>query len=215
MYIYRKPISDAISKVPHMFDRVQAIRIGSLEADLESIAITGNYDNKKGDITFEQIQAAAKIEVQSKDYGSRELLRQLDRLCLQYDTIREAMPSSDDRTRSMTKIVTKMRALAPATAEMIETYKRSGSPGSRLAAIAMMQMEPSHADLNWLKERFWVETPFVFYHAALALRNSTIGANQIKKEEIGQIARAAMEKVQQFEHGTPDSETLEVLSTIT
>jgi hypothetical protein len=80
-----------------------------------------------------------------------------------------------------------------------------------LAAIAMMQMVPQIADLDWLQERFSSELPFVFYHAALALQNvANICDTREKKAKIREVAQRALKTVEGFA-GVPDRGTIEVL----
>lgn len=111
----------------------------------------------------------------------------------------------------MTRVLVKMRSLAPSLVDSIDTYKSSGSPGSRLAAIAMMQMVPGVADLDWLKNRFSSEQPFVFYHAALALQNvANISDSTEKKKRLREVAQDALSTVKNFS-GVPDQETIRVL----
>src|SRR5262249_33735685 len=143
-----------------------------VELDRVANAEPQNASEKSGNITPLQIEAAARIAVQAQDINTDALLRELDRLCLEYDAIRRTQPSGSNRTRAMTRVIVQMRTLAPSLENFIDAYKGSGSPGSRLAAVAMMQMVPRAADINWLKERFSSEQPFVFYHAALALQNA-------------------------------------------
>lgn len=104
-----------------------------------------------------------------------------------------------------------MRSLAPSLIQFLDTYKGSGSAGSRLAAIAMMQMVPRAADLAWLKDRFSTEQPFLLYHAALALQNvANICDTPEKKRNLREVAEQALARVKSFT-GVPDRETVEVL----
>ncbi len=115
----------------------------------------------------------------------------------------------------MTRIVVQMRSLSPSLIEFLDTYKGSGSAGSRLAAIAMMQMVPTAADLGWLEGRFSSDPPFLFYHAALALQNAldSPGASETRLQEICGAANRALERVKSF-NGVPDKSTIEVLETM-
>ena len=111
----------------------------------------------------------------------------------------------------MTRVLVKMRSLAPSVIDAIEVYKGSGSAGSRLAAIAMMQMVPRVADLNWLLGRFSSEHPFLFYHAALALQNvANISDTLEKKNNLRHVAEQALSIVKGFP-GSPDQGSIEVL----
>ncbi len=212
--VYRKIIGDVLSKIPTMFDRVKNLKVGALEAELEKVALSSTVDSSNRGVTSEQIHIAAKIESQVSEFGFEELLKQMDRLCLEYDSIRRTMPSGYERTSAMTDILIKMRALSPAVSSKIMAYKISGSPGSRLAAIAMMQMDPSLGDIKWLEERFHSENPFIFYHAALALKNMTIYADQDVRRDVADVAVRVRSVIEGFEYGVPDPDTIEVLSSI-
>ena len=114
----------------------------------------------------------------------------------------------------MTRVLIKMRSLAPSLVDFVDTYKGSSSPGSRLAAIAMMQMVPRIADLDWLRDRFSSEQPFLFYHVALALQNvADISNTREQREHLREIARQALAAVKNFS-GTPDQNTIEVLDAL-
>jgi hypothetical protein len=111
----------------------------------------------------------------------------------------------------MTRVIVKMRSLAPSLVDFLDAYKGSGSPGSRLAAIAMMQMAPRVADIDWLRDRFSSEPPFLFYHAALALQNvADISATRQEREHLREVAQQALATVKSFPGG-PDQGTIEVL----
>ncbi len=114
----------------------------------------------------------------------------------------------------MTRVVVKMRALAPSLVEYMDAYKGSASAGSRLAAVTMMQMTPRVADIDWLRERFFSEQPFVFYHAALALENAaSVCDTPEKKERLRETAQRALAKVKNFK-GPSDKGTLEILEVL-
>ncbi|KYK49307.1 hypothetical protein A1D31_24995 [Bradyrhizobium liaoningense] len=197
-----------------MLDRVKKASIPGVAVELERIAdAEAETDKDKGGkITPKQIEAAARIEVQARVVGSDELLRELDRLCLEYDSLRRALPAGPDRTRAMTRLVVKMRSLAPSVLDSLGIYKGSGSPGSRLAAITMMQMVPRVADLTWLGERFSTEQQaFLLYHAALALQNvANISETGAKRAILRRTAEEALRKVKSFP-GIPDQGTVQAL----
>jgi hypothetical protein len=77
----------------------------------------------------------------------------------------------------------------------------------------MMQMVPQSADLDWLKERFSTEHPFVFYHAALALQNVTnVCDTPEKKKHLREVVQQALTTVKVFAGpGPPDRGTVEIL----
>ena len=74
-----------------------------------------------------------------------------------------------------------------------------------------MQMVPHAADLEWLKDRFSLEQPFLFYHAALALQNvANVRNTPADKKRLREVAQQALDAVKSFS-GVPDHNTIEVL----
>ena len=210
---FRKELKLAFGRVPILIDRVKKASLAGVAVELERVAkaeVEIGAD-QTGKVTARQIEAASRITIRTKDLDPQSLLAELDRLCLEYDSIRRTYPSGSERTRSMTSVVVKMRALAPSLVDFMDAYKSSGSAGSRLAAVTMMQMVPRIADLDWLHERFTSENPFVFYHAALALENAaSFSDTQEKKKHLIEVARQALRKVTNFQ-GPPDKGTVEIL----
>jgi hypothetical protein len=214
IFVFKRELRSVFSKVPIMLDRVKKASLPGLAFELDRVADAeiASGPDKGGKITLRQIEAAARIQTQ--DVSPDALLRELDRLCLEYDSIRRTLPSGDTRTRAMTRIVVKMRSLALSLVDFVDAYKSSGSPGSRLAAIAMMQMVPRAADLDWLQERFSSDQPFLFYHAALALQNvANICHTREERQHLGKIAQQALATVKSFP-GVPDQGTIEVLEAL-
>lgn len=213
VFIFRTELRLTLSKVPILLERVKKASLAGVALELDRVANaeaeTGA--DKNGRITPLQIEAAARIAIQTQEVGSQSLLRELDKLCLEYDSLRRTLPPGNNRTRAMTRALVKMRSLAPSLVDFLDTYKSSGSPGSRLAAIAMMQMVPRVADLDWLRDRFSSEQPFLFYHAALALQNvANICDTPEKKTHLRGVAQQALAAVKGFA-GIPDGQTIEVL----
>jgi hypothetical protein len=210
IFAFKNEIRTILGRIPILFDRVKKASLGGVALELEKLADSEAKEgsNKEGAITPKQFEAAARIAVQA---NTQELLSELDQVCLEYDSLRRLLPPGNTRTQAMTRIVVKMRSLAPSLVSFIEPYKGSGSPGSRLAAIAMMQMVPSAADLEWLRSRFSSEQPFVFYHAALALQNIANSAATVEqKAEIKRAAKESLAAVESFK-GVPDKGTIDVL----
>jgi hypothetical protein len=210
--IFRKEIKAGFARLPAILDRMRKMKLAGIEAELDKVA-EASGQVQSGEVTPLQIEAAARIEVEANSHVD-DLSTQLDRLCLEYDAIRRSLPPSSKRTHAMTRVLVKMRALAPALVSLIDRYKGSGSSGSRLAAIAMMQMNPNVADVQWLAERFSKEQPFVFYHAALALQNlGSEGLSNVEWDELLGASQRALDQVKAFE-GKPDQQTIEVLESL-
>lgn len=212
--LFKDVLRSAINRIPSMFDRVKTASIAGVKVELDRVA-DAEKEETAGKVTPNQKEVAARIAVEKSDLGTPPLLKELDRLCLEFDALRRNLPSGDIRTRAMTRIVVQMRSLSPSLIEFLDTYKGSGSAGSRLAAIAMMQMVPTSADVGWLESRFSSDPPFLFYHAALALQNAldSAVASEKRLQEIRNAAGRALERVKSFD-GTPDHSTIEVLETM-
>lgn len=207
---FRSELRSAFSRFPDFLDRVREMKIAGIEAKLGALA---DKAKKNGEITAEQAETAAQLAVDSRSLGAENLYHELDKLCLQFDTVRRSMAPGPKRTMEMTRIVVKMRALALSTSDRIEVYKSSGSAGSRLAAVTMMQMDPRKLDLSWLLDRFKSDAPFVFYHAALALNNAATHRTGREREEVLEACRKALDQVKSFS-GVPDRETINVLQAV-
>jgi hypothetical protein len=211
IFVFRAELKSILSKLPVLLERVKKASLPGIALELDRVADAEEETNKKGAITPLQVEAASRIEIQTRELGPQALLSELDKLCLEYDSLRRTLPPGRDRTRAMTRVVVKMRSLAPSLVDSLDTYKGSGSPGSRLAAIAMMQMVPRVADINWLRDRFSSEQPFVFYHAALALQNvANVFYTPEKKALLRDVVEQALAAVKRFA-GVPDRGTIEVL----
>lgn len=95
----------------------------------------------------------------------------LTELTGKYETIRLELPAGDKRTRMMDNVVIEMRNVARATPYDIAPLLHSKSPGERLAAVVMLQVQPrtDWETLSWLAERIAKEKPFIGREAARAL----------------------------------------------
>jgi hypothetical protein len=95
--------------------------------------------------------------------------QRIDELARAYQEIRKTMLPGDARTRKMEIIAAKMRTLACDAYFLLDYLARNPEPGSRLAAVSLLEAKPNPDYLSWLSERLAPEKPFVGYHAALAL----------------------------------------------
>lgn len=213
--LFRNELRPILSKIPMLLDKIRKASLAGINLELDQVAAeVDNSQNENGKITARQVEAAARIAIQTQEVGPQALLNELDRLCLEYDSLRRSLPSGHERTRAMTRVIVKMRPLAPSLVEYIDAYKSSGSAGSRLAAIAMMQMAPRVADLSWLRDRFPSEQPFVFYHAALALQNvANVSDTPEKRKLLREVAQQALSTIKNFT-GVPDAGTIKVLEVL-
>ncbi len=212
--LFRNELREIAIKIPPLIERIKKGKIGFLELELQEVSDSvPETIEPSGAITNRQVKSAVKIEARADEIGEHELLAQLDRLCMEYDAIRRLQPPGHARTRAMTRVLVQMRVLGLSLSPHIDAYKSSGSAGSRLAAISMMQMKPAIADLSWLVRRFAEEAPFVFYHAALALQNAANDNSYEQRVLIRDAAKEALSIVQSFD-GEPDAQSITVLQSI-
>lgn len=213
VWLFRKEVRLIIAKLPALFDRVNSVKVFEFEAQLDKTAdqATSGGDTN-GTISPSEIIVADQIKEDVAEIGEQAIAAQLDKLCIEYDTIRRTMQPSRQRTHSMTKVLVRMRMLGPSMSKYIANYMTSGSAGSRLAAVAMMQIEPQKADIDWLVRRFKEDAPFIFYHSALALQNVANNVSD-KLPQVKVAAANALGIVQSFD-GEPDSDTIFVLEAL-
>ena len=214
VYLFKGKMSVALDKLPSILERANKIKLGWLDLELDKQAESISGDIHGGEqISAQQIQAAARVEVQAKSLDLQSLRDKIQQLCFEYETVRKVLPSGSERTRAMTQTFVKMRTLGPAVADWIEEMKASAVAGNRLLAIAIMQIDPDKADIDWLVERFETEKPFVFFHAANALRIVATSSFSTRANAARAAAEQALERINGFQ-GPRDSDTIRVLSAI-
>lgn len=213
--LFRPQISLAAENVPALVKRMRKVKLGVFEAELEK-ETEGLVDAALADpskISPQQIRSATRVQVAAKSLDDQALRAQLKQLSLEFDILRRTLPSSRERSRAMTEVLVKMRTIGPTLSHAIGELKASDSPGERLAAIAMMQLDPGLLDLDWLLERFKSDPPFLFFQSAFALRNALRLVGPSEDAKIKEAAVKALQQVKSFA-GEPDANTVEVLEEI-
>jgi len=133
-------------------------------------------------------------------------------LASEYERVRREMPAGGARTSRMAAIFSEMRTKAPGVQALAEQFEQSSSPGSRLAAIAILQMFPTAQHLDWLGERLDpnVEKPFVGYQAAVAL----LEAARSLSSQYGAQLKSALSRARTLAQKLPsDTDRINVLKT--
>lgn len=214
VFLLRDHLGVAAKDLPSVLRRMRKVKLGAFEAELDAKAETlvDEAIARPGELSSRQINATAGIAVTAQGLSDEALRRQLERLCIEFETIRKTMPSGYDRSRAMMSVLVRLRSLAPAIAKFVDELKRSGREGERLAAIAIMQVNPSLADIDWLVERFRRDPPFLFFQAAAVLR-SLLRSDRETADRAVAAAKAALAIVTAFE-GEPDSNTVELLEAV-
>jgi hypothetical protein len=125
------------------------------------------------------------------DSAARAARAALAALARRYDEMRATMPSSNQRTLALERLVTEMRHVAPVSREIIAELAESSSAGDRLTAVVMLQETPDLTFLPWLASRLGQERHFIGYHAAVALSDAAdaLGPQHLQAfEETLQVA---------------------------
>jgi Domain of unknown function (DUF4062) len=125
------------------------------------------------------------------DSAIEQARRDLSGLAAQYERVRATMGAGDDRTRVMAGISSRMRALAVTAYPLLPELTSSASPGSRLAAIAILREIPDAEYLEWLAHRPATETPFVGYQATMALLQAARVLPETDKPRVAEAVRTA------------------------
>ena len=125
---------------------------------------------------------------QPRGVGDLDAVRDaLTTLAREYESVRASMPKSDERTRRMDAVASRMRATAIGAQTLVRTFAGSESAGERLVAVAILQDAPDPVWVTWLGERLAAEMAFVGYHAAVALRSA---ARLLGPEHAREVAAA-------------------------
>ncbi|PZU08558.1 hypothetical protein [Sphingomonas sp.] len=214
LMIFRDPIREASRNLPALLGRMQKVKLGAFEAELsaKTAGLVEEAIDAPGEISFSQIRSAASVKLAARGIGDAALHDQLEKLCLEYETIRKAMPSGQARTRAMVEVLVKLRTLAPTVEHFLAELKASSSAGKRLAAVAIMQVDPGLADLPWIVDRFRQDDPFLFFQAGTILR-SVANLHAGTDPAVVAAANEALAIIRAFA-GTPDANTITLLESI-
>jgi hypothetical protein len=206
---FRREVNEVglTSNYPSHAEFIEHVRGGLLRAIRD---ILQNEASGAG-VTLITSQSAIDTEAHTREAINNASRTNLAALAQEYESIRAKMPSGWERTRQMAAVFAKMKAAAPDGQGLIEELMGSSSPGTRLAAIAILQMFPKPETLDWLAARLDnpdVEKPFVGYQAAVALAEAV---RALSKDDCPKIA-AAFKKAKTLAAKFPqDSDRLTVL----
>jgi hypothetical protein len=132
-------------------------------------------------------------------------------LAKEYESTRASMAAGWERTRQMTAVFGKMKAAVPDGQDLIEEFIQSSSAGTRLAAVAILQMFPKESYLDWLATRLDnpdVEAPFVGFQAAVALAEAV---RALPLDDCSKMSAALIKATELAEKLPTDSPRLKVL----
>ncbi|MDH7461125.1 DUF4062 domain-containing protein [Chitinophagaceae bacterium 26-R-25] len=134
---------------------------------------------------------------------------QLNQLTIDYTNVRAGLRYGNERTRQMTLIESKMRAMAFSTSPFLPELVNSATAGNRLAAIAILKEIPDDNYLAWLSSRVGkAEANFVGYHASLALLSAARNANDKNRSKVKEAITNAIANVNKSEYKDPNQEAV-------
>jgi hypothetical protein len=169
-YLYtRLFLAGAFSRADQSGSTLLASSARVIQQEKSDSAKSDSPRGDAGEVAEWQVRAAERISELPEAQDVSSTVAALQKLGRDYDLLRMNLLSSDTRTRRMTDIVVNMRGLALAARPQIAHFADSASPGNRLVAVAMLQMQPDPAYFQWLLDRITLEKPFIAFHAILAL----------------------------------------------
>jgi hypothetical protein len=194
--------------------RLKRDQLHQLDRDLtaEADTLIDAAVQHPGSISTQQIHSASKIEIQAKSLQEDVVETQLSQLSAEYQNLRKIMAPSRERTRAMTQVLVKMRTLGSAATHLLDRLKQSDAAGDRLAAVAIMQIDPGRADIEWLAGRYDCEKPFIFYQASTALSNIARAEDRERAAAALAAARRGLAVIKQSQR--PDINSIQVLETL-
>jgi hypothetical protein len=219
LIVYRGELRELLKIFIQRFRSDDTVKVGGVEFGKKIIAnAISNVPvaSAESSVPQSQVEGARKLEANLESAGiapseSLGIVRgRLEGLATLYETTRESMERGSARTERLDRIVAQMRTLALLAVPLLPEFVISASPGERLAAIATLQVHPDSSYTTWLSERMSVEVPFIFFHAALALRQIAVTGN-FPIAELRSRVEHALEVILQFRDGVPDRNTVRVL----
>jgi DNA polymerase III epsilon subunit-like protein len=109
----------------------------------------------------------------------------------------------------MEKVATKMRTLGYAASPFLDDLASSDSPGQRLAAITILQVQPNPEKLEWLADRLGIEQPFIGYHAAVALLTAARVHDREQTDQLRSAIQTAKQRLGESRRGTDRDRVLD------
>jgi hypothetical protein len=113
----------------------------------------------------------------------------------------------------MNEIAAGMRTLAFEALPLRTELTRSDSPGRRLAAICILQIEPRPRYFRWLIERLITENQaFLLFQLSVALLEHIRKGFYINPIEARSAIARAISAISAYPGGKPDENTLDMLN---
>jgi hypothetical protein len=197
----RKSFPKLLASFTDLIGRSDHVKIMDL-IDIE-LKRVGQQAEEKGeashDIPMEDREAAGRVGWLSSEVRLSDIQKRLSELADEYEETRANMSPGADRTRAMNAIVARMHTLAVLARPLLPLFATSDRPGKRLAAITILELNPSLDYVDWLVERMSKETPFLLFHASLALREIVYEYYDFAGPGLREAISRALEVLNKFE----------------
>jgi hypothetical protein len=166
----------------------------------------------EGGVSPTQVEAASRVTTLVGPSELPTVRAKMLEFAREYEATRSSMAPSLQRTRTMDAIVAKMRTLALAAKPLLREFSLvENSPGTRLAAISILELSPDPSYVDWLVARMGMEQPFILFHASLALLAIARNCDPASRSQVKDRIEKALAVVEGFKGGEPDSNTVETL----
>jgi hypothetical protein len=146
VFTQRRPLAKLLDALVDLVRNSHRIKLGDL-IDVEvdrSAKQAAERDPSTPGITPQEIEAAARVGRLAEAADDATILARMSEFAREYEATRSSMTTGRVRTMAMTATVAKMRTLALASTHLLPVFTADkGSPGRRLAAIAILQMAPN------------------------------------------------------------------------
>ncbi len=210
----RRGLTQLLSSLVDIIGKSKRLKLGELiDVEVDRSAKQAELTSApEREVPPQEREAAVRVD---KLVGGAELpvVRQrMLEFAGEYEATRSNLKPGPERTRAMNAVVAKMRTLAIAARPFLAEFAQSqSSPGTRLAAIAILQLAPTLEYVPWLVSRMADEQPFVFYQASLALLATVRAFGSRSEAELRPALEQSLQIVNSFKGGSPDRDTVETI----
>ncbi len=210
----RRPLGRLLEALIELVQHSNHIKLGDM-IDVEVDRSAKEAEERKVpaiEVTPNEIEAAARVGRMAESSDFSTIRARMLEFAREYEATRSSMKPGPDRTRAMNAIVAKMRTLGIAATPLLrELAYDKNSPGKRLAALAILQLAPDLAYVDWIVERMSHEQPFLLFHASLVLLAMVRSYGAQSRKELDSALKRSLDVVQSFSGGPPDRNTINTL----
>jgi hypothetical protein len=212
----RRTLTRLLESLVELVRSSHHIKVGDLidvEVDRSARQAEQQSDPASG-VSFTQVEAASRVTTLVGQSELPTVRAKMLEFAREYEATRSSMASGPERTRTMNAIVAKMRTLALAAKPLLREFSLDeNSPGTRLAAISILELSPDPSYVDWLVARMSIEQPFVLFHSSLALLAIARNCVPADRDRVRDRIERALAVVRSFKGGRPDTNTVENLQT--